>query len=217
MVHGTSGINQVGRLYREPVLNAGIAIFEVDFKTGIFTSPMDRPVVDTFVPMAFAALKELRKNPAIDSTRIGIMGFSMGGGITMRTAIEENRKQWIGNEKGFIAHVAFYPVSKPLISKFEHGGITGAPILVLYGTEDSYGEGKGVPELKQMMMKKFKFDMMTVEYPGATHDFNRSGPSFSYTDPAAEGRRAFIKFDPDAATDSVKKVVAFLRQNVAGK
>jgi dienelactone hydrolase len=217
MVHGTSGINQVGRLYREPVLNAGIAIFEVDFKTGIFTSPMDRPTIETFVPMAFAALKELRKNPAIDPTRIGIMGFSMGGGITMRTAIEENRREWLGKEDGFIAHLAFYPVSKPLVSKFEHGGITGAPILVLYGTEDSYGEGKGVPELKQMMMKKFNFDLKTVEYPGATHDFNRSGPSFSYTDPAAEGRRAFIKFDPDAANDSVTKVVAFLRQNVSGK
>jgi dienelactone hydrolase len=217
LVHGTSGVNQVGKLYREPILNAGIAIFEVDFKTGIFTGPMDRPHLDIFVPMAFAALKELRKTPAIDPNRIGIMGFSMGGNVTMRTAVEEARKQWMGSDKGFIAHVAFYPVSKPLISIFEKGGITRAPIIVLYGTEDSYGEGKAAPELKAALKKKFNFDVTTVEYPGASHDFNRSGPPISYIDPAAIDRHAFMKWDPEAANDSITKVVAFLDRNVAGK
>ncbi len=218
LVHGTSGINQVGRLYREPVLNAGIAIFEVDFKTGIFTGPMDRPHIDTFLPMAFAALKELRKNPAIDPNRIGIMGFSMGGGVTMRTAIDENRQRWMGSEKGFVASAAFYPVSKPLIKIIEHSsGLTGAPVIIFYGTEDSYGEGKAVPELKNMLKKKFNFDVTTVEYAGATHDFNRNGPSFSYADPAAIGGRATIKWDPEAANDSLTKVVAFLRENLAAK
>ncbi len=218
LVHGTSGINQVGKLYREPVLGAGIAIFEVDFKTGIFTGPMDRPHPDSFLPMAFAALKELRKNPAIDPNRIGIMGFSLGGGITMRTAVEENRQKWMGNEKGFVCHAAFYPVSKPLIKVIEHSsGLTGVPIIVFYGTEDSYGEGKAVPELKTLLKKKFNFDLTTVEYAGATHDFNRSGPSFSYRDPAAIGGTANIKWDPDAANDSVTKVVAFLHENVAAK
>jgi len=218
LVHGTSGINQVGKLYREPVLGAGIAIFEVNFKTGIFTGPMDRPHIDTFVPMAFAALKELRKNRAIDPNHIGIMGFSMGGGITMRTAIEENRQRWMGSEKGFVAHVAFYPVSKPLVKIIEHSnGMTGAPIIIFYGTEDSYGEGKAVPELKSTLKKKFNFDVTTVEYAGATHDFNRSGPSFSYHDPAAIGGTATIKWDPDAANDSVNKVVAFLREEVAAQ
>jgi dienelactone hydrolase len=218
LVHGTSGINQVGKLYRDPVLGAGIAIFEVDFKTGIFSGPMDRPHIDTFLPMAFAALKELRKNPAIDPNRIGIMGFSMGGGVTMRTAVDENRQAWMGSEKGFVCHAAFYPVSKPLIKIIEHSsGLTGVPIIVLYGTEDSYGEGKAVPELKNMLKKKFNFDLTTVEYSGATHDFNRSGPSFSYADPAAIGGRATIKWDPDAANDSVTKVVAFLRENLATK
>ncbi len=218
LVHGTSGINQVGKLYHEPVLGAGIAIFEVDFKTGIFTGPMDRPHPDSFLPMAFAALKELRKNPAIDPNRIGIMGFSLGGGITMRTAVEENRQQWMGSEKGFVCHAAFYPVSKPLIKIMEHSsGLTGVPIIVFYGTEDSYGEGKAVPELKNMLKKKFNFDLTTVEYAGATHDFNRSGPTFSYADPAAIGGRATITWDPEAANDSVTKVVAFLRENLAAK
>ncbi len=131
----------------------------------------------------------------------------------MKTANE-----WMGSEKGFVCHAAFYPVSKPLIKIMEHSsGLTGVPIIVFYGTEDSYGEGKAVPELKNMLKKKFNFDLTTVEYAGATHDFNRSGPTFSYADPAAIGGRATITWDPEAANDSVTKVVAFLRENLAAK
>src|SRR5208337_200825 len=148
MVHGTTGIDQRGELYRQPLLDAGIAIFEVDFKTGIYKGPMDRPKPDTFLPMAFAALKQLRKLPTIDPNRIGVMGFSMGGHIALETALESNRKQWMGDEKGFIAFATFYPVCKPFIKDLEKSGskLTGAPIIVFYGTEDSYDEGKAVPE-----------------------------------------------------------------------
>ena len=33
------GIDQRGELYRQPLLDAGIGIFEVDFKTGIYAGP----------------------------------------------------------------------------------------------------------------------------------------------------------------------------------
>ena len=36
-------------------------------------------------------------------------------------------------------------------------------------------------------------------------------------DPAAKGMRVHIKWDPDAANDSVTKVVTFLRENLAAK
>ena len=36
-------------------------------------------------------------------------------------------------------------------------------------------------------------------------------------DPPAKGMRAHIKWDPEAANDSVTKVVAFLRENLAAK
>lgn len=219
LVHGTTGIDMRDAFYREPILTAKIAIFEVDFKTGIYTSALDRPHNETFLPLAFAALKELRKLPAIDPKRIGIMGFSMGGGITLRTAVEANRKLWMGDEKGFAAHAAFYPVCKPFIKGLEEsgGGLTGAPMIILYGTEDSYGEGKAVPELKRLLAKKYNFDLTTVEYPGATHGFNRNAPPVSYPDPAAIGGKGFMTWNPEAANDSVTRVVAFLRENLVAK
>lgn len=219
LIHGTMGIDQRGELYRQPLLDAGIGTFEVDFKTGIYTGPLDRPNPDSFLPMAFAALEELRKLPTVDPNRIGIMGFSLGGNIALRTAMESNVKQWMGDDKGFVAFALFYPVCNHFTKDFEKSGskLAGGPMIVFYGTEDSYDEGKAVPELKTLLAKKYSFKLVTVEYPGATHAFNLNGPEMNYLDPAAIGLKVHITWDPDAANDSVTKVVAFLRENLAAK
>lgn len=219
LVHGTTGIDMRGAFYRDAILSAGIAIFEVDFKSGIYNSAMDRPKIDTFVPLAFAALKELRKLSAIDPKRIAIMGFSMGGHISLETSMENNVKRWMGDDKGFAAFATFYPVCKPFIRELleSQSKLTGAPMIIFYGTEDAYGEGTGVPELKRFLAWKYNFNLNTVEYQGATHGFNRNAPAVTYPDPAAIGGKGYMTWNPDAANDSVSKVVAFLRENLAVK
>jgi len=216
VVHGTTGIDERGTFYRKAILDQGIAFFEVDFKTGIFTGALNRPKNTSFVPMAFAALKELRKLPAIDPTRIGIMGFSLGGGVTVRTAFESYHKKWMGDEKGFIAHAATYPVCKPFLEHSEIGsdGLTGAPMIIFYGTEDSYGEGKAVPQFKKLLEEKYNFKVETVEYAGAAHGFNRNAPSFSYKDPAAINEQGYVAWNENAANDSRIKLVDFLKKNL---
>jgi dienelactone hydrolase len=216
MVHGTSGINSVGAFYRDSILRAGIAIFEVDFKTGIYTGTRDRPSPDALVALGFAALKELRKLPAIDPDRIGIMGFSMGGHLTVNTAFEKNRKLWMGDEKGFATHAAFFPVCKSFLSQSDCKP-TGVPMIIFYGTKDAYGEGENVPLFKSMLLKKYKFEVATIEYAGAAHDFNRNEPPLSYYDPAAIGGKGYMEWNADAANDSLTKVLDFLRKTLAVK
>lgn len=216
MVHGTSGTNCVGAFYKDSILQAGIAIFEVDFKTGIYTGPRDRPSPDALVALGFAALKEMRKLPAIDPDRIGIMGFSMGGHLVVNTAFEKNRKLWLGDAKGFATHVAFYPVCKSFLSQSDCRP-TGAPMIIFYGTKDAYGEGENEPSFKRQLLKKYKYEVTSVEYAGAGHDFNRNEPPLSYYDPAAIGGKGYMEWNADAANDSLTKTVDFLRKTLAVK
>jgi dienelactone hydrolase len=166
--------------------------------------------------MGFAALEEMRKLPAIDPSRVGIMGFSMGGHLTVNTAFEKNRKLWMGGEKGFATHVAFYPVCKTFTRQSDCR-MTGAPMIIFYGTDDCYGEGKNVPLFKRLLMDKYQFDVTTVEYPGAKHDFNRNVPPLHYYDPAAIGGKGSTGWDADAANDSLTRVVDFLRKTLPVK
>ena len=216
VVHGTTGIDSRQAFYRDPILKAGIAILEVDFKTGIYTGPFNRPSPDAFLPMGFAALKELRKWPAIDPGRIGIMGFSLGGHLTVTTAFEANRKTWMNDEKGFAAHAALYPVCKPFL-KQDNWKMTGAPMIIFYGTEDAYGEGKNVPEFKRLLLQKSNFEVTTVEYAGAHHGFDRNEPAMSYRDPAAIGWKGYVAWDGYAAKDAQARVVDFLQKTLATK
>lgn len=219
VIHGTSGIDARGTFYRQAILDAGIGFFEVDFKTGIFKGPRDRPEMSTFLPMAFAALKELRKIPEIDPTRIGIMGFSLGGGVALRADIESLRKLWMGSEKGFATFAAFYPVCKaftPVLEK-SNSTLTGAPMIIFYGTNDVYGDGEEVPRTKALLAEKYNFELKTVEYPGAAHAFNLDAPPQSYFDPGAKHFKGHTEWNADAANDSRIKVVAFLKETLGVK
>jgi len=179
------GIDSRNEFYREAILKAGVATFEVDFKSGVFSSVLSRPKPNAFLPKGFAALKELRKLPSIDPDRIGIMGFSLGEHLAVDTAFAGNRKLWIGDEKGFAAHVVFYPVCKPYL-KLEDLGMTGAPMMILYGTEDSYGEGSNVPAFKRLLLEKSGLDVTTVKNVGAAHAFHHNAPPEDHWDPVAE-------------------------------
>ena len=213
VLHGTLGIDSRNDLYRDSLLKAGIATFEVDFKSGVYTGVLSRPRPPAFLPMAFAALKELRKQPAIAPDSIAIMGFSLGGHTAIDTAFEANRKAWMGEERGFAAHVAFYPVCKPYLEQ-QDLKMTGAPVIILYGTEDSYGEGSNVPAFRQLLEQRTGFNVTTVEYAGALHDFNHNAPAETHWDPVAIGHRARTGWNADAANDSVTQVVSFLRKKL---
>ena len=169
--------------------------------------------------MAFAALKELRKFPAIDPARIGIMGFSLGGGVTVRTAINYYHKKWMGDEKGFIVHAAFYPVCRPFLenSEIHSDGLTGSPMIIFYGTEDSYGEGKAVPLFKKLLEERYNFNVETVEYAGAAHGFNKNGSPLSYKDPGAINGQGYMEWNENAANDSLIKLVDFLKKNLLAR
>ena len=52
LFRGTAGPDSRYEFHRPAHLEAGIATFEVDFKSNIYTGPSDRPPVETFLPWA---------------------------------------------------------------------------------------------------------------------------------------------------------------------
>ncbi|NWG47405.1 MAG: dienelactone hydrolase family protein [Alphaproteobacteria bacterium] len=83
---------------------------------------------------AFAGLDALRRLPMVDPARIGLMGFSYGGMVTLLAAYEQIASVFRGEGPGFAAHVSFYGCSIP---RLDDPGTTGAPALILVGANDA--------------------------------------------------------------------------------
>jgi len=212
IVHSTGGVDGTGQLYRDQLDAAGIATFEVDFKTGVFHSSMDRPEPDTFLPMGFAALKLLRANPAIDPDRIGILGFSLGGILAIDSMIESNRHRWLGSEKGFAAFAALYPACRYFIRRLRGEPLQQAPLVVFYGSLDTYGAAEFCPKLESYLNERLNPPATFIMYPDVGHGFDRPGRPMSYDDPAAVNGRGHIEFNEAAATDARSKTLAFFQR-----
>ena len=209
LIHGTAGPDDRYDFHRSALLAAGIATFQVDFKSGIFSDAKDRPRSKTFVPFAYSALRALRADPAIDRNRIAVMGFSLGGAITLQlTAADSGDDLLKDNEKGFVGHVAFYPGCKHQAVTYK---ATGAPLLILTGGKDSYGDGEACgPWVKAF--ENFSPGLATLKiYPGVHHGFDRQGSWTGY-DPAAINETAILEYNSEAAKDARQRAVKFMKK-----
>ena len=192
---GTDGVDQRFDFHRPGLLAAGIGVFEIDTKTGIFTGEKDRPENAFFEPIAFGALKALQAHPRIDPARIGAMGWSAGATVSVsvgyRSAVG---KYLVSGEPPFAAHVGLYGGCTQ-----QRVALTGAPILVLQGTVDTH-----VPVARcRTFAKNFSAGPVSyVEYPDVHHGFDKEG-----IDRDLNGR--IMRWNPDAAVDARARVLAF--------
>ena len=90
ILHGSAGVDFRGDFYARALNDAGIATLEIDmWEARGINGAADRPPVPLFTyPDAFGALKFLSAHPNIDPNRIGVMGFSWGGAVTLASATE---------------------------------------------------------------------------------------------------------------------------------
>lgn len=212
LVHGTAGVDSRYDFHRPALLDAGMGTFEVDFKTGVFTSGSNRPPMATFQPWAFGTLTALRADPRVDPRRIAIMGFSLGGHLSVAVASRKVVDRWLGpDQPGFAAHVGFYPVCSWLDRYYDDSGPTGAPILILSGENDSWGDGEACKPFCDGLNEAQPGVVSLIMYPGVHHGFDRRESWTGYA-PYARDQTATLQWDAEAANDSRERAVAFLRQ-----
>lgn len=85
---------------------------------------------------AFASLSFLARHPAVDASRIGIVGFSYGGMTAILTAYRQLQQYYMrtfGADFRFAAHVSFYGCSVP---RLDDPTTTGKPVTIFLGACD---------------------------------------------------------------------------------
>ena len=202
IVHGSSGVDSRGKFYIESLNNAGIATLEIDMWAargwlgGIVGRP--RGVPET-LPDAYGALKFLSEQPHIDPQRIGIMGFSWGGVVTMLTATEPYTSRYMAGGLKFAAHIAHYPVCWVYnrVPGYAFNSFTGAPVLIQAGELDAYDDPDTCPNLVKSLPPSAQDFISVKVYKNATHAWDRLQPATTVNDPYShKGLGGEVEFIP---------------------
>jgi dienelactone hydrolase len=220
--HGSDGVDGRGEFHARSLNAAGIATLEIDMwaarGTARGAAARPRSPAET-LPDAFAAAAFLAGQPEVDSERIGIMGFSWGGVVSLLSATRPARAA-AGGGPGFRAHVAMYPVcwAYEVVPGLSLASLTGAPILIQTGDADTYDDPDGLDQLLARLPQESRATIRGVTHPGAGHGFDRDLPAQTIVDPFAhkgQGGPVVMAFHPDAARRARDLTVEFFRETLA--
>lgn len=172
LMHGSGGvaphINQWVTAFNE----IGVATFVVDSfgPRNIKSMVSDQKQLSNSSNLmdAFQALQLLSTHPLIDKNKIGIMGFSKGGEVAFRSAIEPLRAAVIKSDLKFALHIPTYPGCNQV---YWSNNVTRAPILNLLGADDDYTTAEPCKALAKRYADAGA-SIRTIEYAHAHHGFD---------------------------------------------
>jgi dienelactone hydrolase len=239
ILHGSAGVDSRGDFYEAALNDAGIATLQIDmWQARGYNAPGQRPAaIYLTYPDAFSALAFLSQQPNIDAARIGVLGFSWGGLVSMGAA-ERLYSSTYGNGLTFKAHVAHYPVcyawnntalfAKLGLTPTQFGvqwiNLTGAPVLIEVGTKDGYDNSSAPCEgLAASVNPSNGWVVRVNAYPGATHAWDRLMVPIVVNDPFADQGSFFstgvvpaVQFTPDVdqAFLARERVVRFFQRKL---
>jgi dienelactone hydrolase len=164
---------------------------------------------------AYAALLYLQGQSFVARDRIGLMGWSNGGGaVLMAVATRSRGRPAVFAGPDFRAAVAFYPGS---CSERRLGAdwTTSIPLLILIGQEDVWTPAAPCQELAEHAASRGA-PVTFHAYPGAYHDFDWPGLKRRELT-AYETRAGVVPItgeDPAARADALDRVSAFLADHI---
>lgn len=220
ILHGSGGIDGRGAFHAEALNKAGIATLEVFmFNAG---QRFEGGHTATLTH-AYGALGYLSGRPDIDPKKIGVMGFSWGGNLSLRSASKiVHRKFFPEGKPAFAAHAPYYAVwwvhsrllKDPSASGYgDYAELTGAPVLLFAGGQDDYGQPDAAQSFLDALPEVSRKHVALEFYPDATHGWDQpASKNRTIFDPVAkDGKGGRIRFysDPTAAEDARSKTVAF--------
>ena len=169
VVHEWWGLNDYARKRAEMLAELGYVALAVDmYGNGkVVDNPNDAGKLSSETMKNMPAMKTrfiaamdlLKKNDAVDPTRIGAIGYCFGGGVVLAMARSG------ADLKGVVSFHGPLATAEPA----EKGKIN-AKILVCNGGADKFITEKDINNLKQEM-KAAGVDLKFISYDGALHSF----------------------------------------------
>jgi dienelactone hydrolase len=181
-----------------------------------------RAPADT-LPDAFGALKFLAGNPAIDTRRIGIMGFSWGATLSFLAASRPAAARALGPDLHFAAHAGHYFVCWPFLpagpgAAFMAVPWTEGPIQLQVGGQDDYDDADGGASCRRLidgLPPEKRRAVTLIVHATATHAWDVKLPSpMTFDDRFSHrGRGGPVRFIPDETVTAVARsaTIAFFK------
>ena len=219
ILHGSLGVDGRGAFYAKALNEAGIATLEITMFPP--NSPPQAGLKST-MPHAAAALKWLAAQPGVDGQRLGVMGFSWGGIMSLLMSSELVQERLGKDVPRPVAFAPFYPccsllarilVNPKLAFYLAHTRMSGAPMLIQVGTRDDFEEGERTCDALVAMWPAAAREHTTVRYvEGATHGFDSPGPGknfYSRFSHGGHGGMVSVVPSPKEAVAARQAVVSF--------
>ena len=195
-MHGSMGWRGHHHEHSVNFLNNGFAIFRVNsFDARQVVSIVEDQIKVTLATVmtdCFNALKILSKHPNIDSSKIFIAGWSLGGSTAVYSAWEPLAEKLAPEGERFAGHLAFYPGAFMWPEEMRW---SKSPILTLIGADDDYTPPVLIEKLSPAINQNGGNSKVIV-YKGGHHSFDSIDPVVYVPNAiAVGGRHTFVGKD----------------------
>jgi dienelactone hydrolase len=227
VLHTAGGIDATGRFYIEALNAAGIATLEIEMFPDRTKLPQTTRVV---MPHTFGSLLYLADHPRIDPRRIGVIGFSYGGIMSLLMTSKDVTQEYTGGKAQFAAHVAIYPVcwihqqilagKNRVYGPDTYRSVTGAPAHILTGDRDDYDDPDSCPKFVAALPETARPHYAATVYKGAYHGFDEPGADRKSQDRVANlgrGGTVIHKANPEVAARARAFAVDFFSTHLGVK
>lgn len=172
ILHGQGGVHRNEKDWASRLRRIGIATFIVnsnkrpDCRNGTCYDSHQGMVniVD-----AYRALELLSTHPLIESSRIAVMGFSVGGKASLYSSVKRFQQLWGTSGHEFAAFVSFYPACNIRFDKDE--GVSNKPIRVFHGAQDEWSSPSVCKEYIELLIAAGNDAEITI-YDKVHHGFD---------------------------------------------
>lgn len=181
LLHGAGGVLSARELtYARQLAEMGVAALVLDAfgnRRDLATGFIERLLSITEAMLladAFAGLRFLEGLPEVDGRRVALVGFSYGAMAATFAAYEQVAEVYAPQGQRFAGHAAYYG---PCIARFQDNRATGAPLLMLIGSEDAITDPARCAEVAGEL-RDGGAEVELIRYEGAYHqwDGGRPGP-----------------------------------------